>query len=189
MSALYRWLIQYWVASALCMGICLLLLVPLLVSSWDAMLLLIFLHTPIYMLHQVEEHTGDRFRRYVNTQVFGGVEALTPVDILWINLPGVWGVTLASLYAARFIGAGWGLAAVYLVPVNGVVHVAGALVSGRYNPGLWTALALFLPLGGVTLWCAAGFGWMEHSVGLAIAIAIHVAIAAHARLKARTLAS
>ncbi len=35
------------------------------------------------MLHQLEEHWGDRFRSYVNNTVFGGVEALTVADVLW----------------------------------------------------------------------------------------------------------
>ena len=39
-------------------------------SRDDLFLLLIYLHTPIYMLHQVEEHTGDRFREFVNQLCF-----------------------------------------------------------------------------------------------------------------------
>jgi hypothetical protein len=134
------------------MGIFLLLLLPALTLSWQLPILLIYLQIPVYMLHQVEEHTGDRFREFVNRRVFGGVEALTPESILVINIPGVWGVTLLSLYAALFFGAGWGLTGIYLVVVNGVVHLLGGLAFRAYNPGLWTALALFLPAGGFALW-------------------------------------
>ena len=59
------------------------------------------------MFHQVEEHTGDRFRNFVNQKIFGGMEALNHAAVLWINLPGVWGVGLLSVYAATYLGMGW----------------------------------------------------------------------------------
>lgn len=177
-----------WVAGALFMAGALLALVPLLAATWTLGLLLIFLHAPAYMLHQVEEHTGDRFRRFVNQLVFGGVEALTTPAVLWINLPGVWGLNLAALYAAFAAGAGWGLAAPYLVVVNGVTHIAGALRMRGYNPGLWTGLVLFLPLGLATLLLVpATLG--QHMLGLAIALAIHAAIVVHVARRAVRVAS
>ena len=142
------WLYRHWAAAALCMGLFLLLLLPALALSWQLPILLIYLQIPVYMLHQVEEHTNDRFRQFVNQRVFGGVEALTPEAVLVINIPGVWGVTLLSLYAALLFGTGWGLTGIYLVLVNGLIHVIGAVAKRAYNPGLWTALALFLPFGG-----------------------------------------
>src|SRR5580658_1777866 len=60
------WLYRYWVAASLIMGIFLLLLLPVLLFSWELPILLIYLQMPVYMLHQVEEHTGDRFRAFVN---------------------------------------------------------------------------------------------------------------------------
>src|SRR5262245_51651368 len=95
------WLETHWVAGALFMASALLLLLPTGAGGGAAMLL-IYLASPIYMLHQIEEHTGDRFRQFVNRTVFGGVEALTVSDVLWINLPGVWGMNLLALYAAHF---------------------------------------------------------------------------------------
>lgn len=184
-----KWLYPHWVAAALCMGIFLLLLVPVLTLSWELPILLIYLQIPIYMLHQVEEHTDDRFRKFVN-RAFGGVEALTPAAILVINLPGVWGVTLLSLYAALFAGVGWGLAGVYLVLVNAVAHVGGGLVWRGYNPGLWTGLALFLPVGGYALRVLSsipGVTGTHHIVGLGIAIAIHAAIISYTSIRARRL--
>jgi len=186
------WLYRHWVAAALCMGIFLLLLLPPLTLSWNLPILLVYLQMPVYMLHQVEEHTNDRFREFVNQRVFGGVEALTREAVLVINIPGVWGVTLLSLYAALFFGTGWGLTGIYLVVVNGLVHVIGAVAKRTYNPGLWTALALFLPLGGAGLWVvssASGVTGAQHAVGLAIAIAIHVAMIIHTGVRAKKLAT
>jgi hypothetical protein len=117
------WLENHWVAGALFMVVALLLLVPVVAAGNDHSVLLIYLASAVYMIHQVEEHTGDRFRSYVNGKVFGGVEAPTVGDVLWINLPGVWGVNLAALYAAVFAGTGYGLAAPYLILVNGIAHL------------------------------------------------------------------
>jgi hypothetical protein len=183
-------LYRHWVAAALCTGLFLLLLAPLLSLSWNPPILLVYLQIPIYMFHQVEEHTGDRFRTYVNQRVFGGVEALTPESILWINLAGAWGVTLGSLYAAVLFGAGWGLAGIYLAVVNAITHVIGAVGSRGYNPGLWTSLAFFLPVGGLGLWfvvSSAVVSGVQHAVGLGTALAIHAAIAVFARGRAKRL--
>jgi hypothetical protein len=103
---------------------------------WELPILVIYLQIPVYMLHQVEEHTDDRFRQFVNLNVFGGKDVLTPESILVINIPGVWGVTLLSLYAALFFGTGWGLSGIYLVVVNGIIHLLAGLVFRAYNPGL-----------------------------------------------------
>jgi hypothetical protein len=186
---LSAWLTRHWVAAALCTGIFLLLLAPLLSLSWDLPILMIYLQMPVYMLHQVEEHTDDRFRKFVN-QAFGRVEALTPESILWINIPGVWGVTVVSLYAGLLFGAGWGLAAIYLILVNTLAHIGAALAFRAYNPGLWTSLALFLPVGGLAWWrvsSSAGVNGTQHAVGLGIAVAIHAAIVLYACMRASKL--
>jgi hypothetical protein len=168
------WLQEHWVAGALFMGTALLLLLPTGAGGSGA-ILLIFLATPIYMLHQIEEHTGDRFRRYVNRTVFGGVEALSVSDVLWINLPGVWGMNLLALYAAHFIDIGWGLAAGYLMLINGIAHVGMAARFKGYNPGLVTGVVLFIPLGLLTALLVPA-STMQQVVGLLIAVAIHAAI-------------
>lgn len=185
-----RRLYDHWVTAALLMAILLLLLAPLLALSWSLPRLLIYLLSPAYMLHQVEEHMGDRFRTFVNQHVFGGYEALTPESILVINLPGVWGVNLICLYAAALWGIGWGLAGTYLVLLNALGHLGGAAAAKGYNPGLWTALAIFLPLGGFSLWTIAsqpGVTVTQHAVGLAVAIAIHAAIIVFAKIRASRL--
>jgi hypothetical protein len=123
--------------------------------------------------------------------MFGGVEALNPASILWIDIPGVWGVSLLSLYAAAFFGLGWGLAAVYLVVVNATGHIVGAAATRLYNPALYTAIALFVPAGGVALWAVSsdpGVNAIHHIVGLGIAILIHVAIVIYAKAQAAKFA-
>lgn len=182
-----QWLNRHWVAAALCMAIFLALLLPILAQQWPSAWLLIFAMLPTYMFHQVEEHRGDRFRVFVNQHVFHGVEALSPLAVLWINLPGVWGIGLFSIYAASFLSIGWGLSIVYLVLVNAVAHIVAAVLWWEYNPGLWTGLVLFVPLGTLALLQIArvpGVGYIQHAAGMMVAIGIHAAIVVYTRGKA-----
>jgi hypothetical protein len=174
------WLETHWVAGALFMAVALLLMCPVGVAGSDHATLMIYLASAIYMLHQVEEHAGDRFRIYVNNTVFGGAEALTVGDVLWVNLPGVWGLNLVALYAARFIDGGWGLAAGYLILVNGIAHVGMAVRFRNYNPGLVTGAFIFVPFGLASVLTIPATA-IQHAIGLAISLAIHAAIAVRAK--------
>jgi Protein of unknown function with HXXEE motif len=129
------WFARNWMYAGLVAVLFLLALVPLLVGAWSLPLLLVYLQLPIYLVHQVEEHHGDRFRQFVNDHIAGGLPALTTPAVVFINVPGVWGVNLLALYLARFVDLGLGLIAVYLTLVNALAHVASTLVLRRYNPG------------------------------------------------------
>lgn len=181
-------LISHWVYGGALAGVLLLVLAPLLVGAWPIALIATFLHLPIYMLHQLEEHDGDRFRTFFNATIGKGRDVLSPTAVFVINVPGVWGVTALSLYLAVDVALGFALIAVYLVIVNAMVHLVHAAIFRCYNPGLWTALILFLPLGCCTLWLvqqAGGGSPAFHAAGLLIAIAIHAAIIVHVRSKCR----
>lgn len=165
----------HWVVATAVLLVMLLLYAPFALLGRGEALALIFSFGPAYMLHQIEEHAGDRFRVYAYIRLFGGRDALTKQTVLWVNLPGVWGVNLVALYAALAFGPGWGLAAPYLALVNAVAHCGCALRFREYNPGLATALAVFLPLGGFTLH-AIPATLAQHMTGLGVAVAIHAAV-------------
>jgi hypothetical protein len=174
-------LIANWVYGGFLAGCLLLLLTPVLAHSWPAPLLATFLCLPVYMLHQYEEHDNDKFRLFVNRQI-GKAEALSPLAVFIINVPGVWGIVGISVVLAATVNVGFGLMAAYLVVVNGAIHVIHAVITRGYNPGLGTAIVLFLPLGGYTISSiqqAGGGTAMMHTVGAATAIAIHAAIVVH----------
>jgi hypothetical protein len=69
--------------------------------------------------------------------------------------------------------------------------VAAALALREYNPGLWTALVLFLPVSGGSCYGvadASAAGWAAHATGAGVAVALHALIIGHvlrriARLK------
>ena len=187
-SAIRIWVYENWQYSGLCAALFLFALLPLLWSVWDAALLAVFLQLPVYMLHQVEEHTGDRFRLYINQQLAGGRDALTHNAVLVINLGGVWLLDLTALYLACFVHRGLGLIAIYLSLVNAVVHIAGAVAQRAYNPGTVTALLLLLPGALLGLWVFARSAQAtreDHMVSLAVALAVHVAIVAWVGLRIR----
>jgi hypothetical protein len=178
------WFLHNWMYAGFLAGLFLLAVAPVFAAAVGSPLLLVYLQLPVYMLHQLEEHDDDRFRKFVNDLLAGGREVLSTPAVVVINVVGVWVVILIALYLARFVGLGLGLIAIYLTLVNALVHVVGAVVQRRYNPGLATAVLLFLPVG---LWAlmvvaaAPGVTAMDHVVGLAVAILIHVAIAVHIR--------
>lgn len=175
---LQNWLKDHWVSAAGFMAMALLALLPLLQAVYSLPLVLIFLHSPGYMMHQVEEHTGDRFRTFINQRLFGGREVLTTASVLVINIPVVWGLNLAALYAASFWGAGLGLVAPYAMLLNGIIHIAAAARLRGYNPGLGTSLIIFLPLSLTTIWAVGPVSPIYHLTALGLAIALHAVIVA-----------
>ena len=175
-----------WVYGGMLAGLLLLGLAPVLTSGWSLAQVLTFAALPVYMLHQYEEHDDDRFRRFVNRFVAGGVEALTLRDVFVINIGGVWIVLAIVIALAQRVDEGWGVLAAYLVLVNAVAHIGPALAMRRANPGLVTAVLLFLPLGAwllAALWSAATP--FQQGAGIVISLAIHALIILHVKRKVR----
>lgn len=111
----------------------------------------------LYIIHQFEEHWVDvfgnvyAFQGSVNDlvtqalgQPTGSVEALTPLSIFVINTSLVWLVGLLAIWRShRSMFPALAMNAIILV--NAITHTLAAVVKTAYNPGLVTALALFLP--------------------------------------------
>lgn len=183
-------LISYWVYGGALAGVLLLALSPLILAGWSPALAATFLHLPAYMIHQYEEHDQDRFRLFFNETVGQGIDVLTPWAVFVTNVAGVWGVIGLTLYGAVYGGLGWALVAVYLVLVNALVHIVHAVIFKRYNPGLVTAVVVFLPLGSFTLHLikqSGGGAVSSHVLSLVVAVAIHAAILLHVQRKLAAL--
>ncbi|MEM1313148.1 MAG: HXXEE domain-containing protein [Pseudomonadota bacterium] len=153
----------------------LLVLTPVAAAGHGPGVLAAWLCLGAYMIHQWEEHDGDRFRRYVNDRLGGGREILTPRAILWVNLPLVWGLNVACVLAAAAGSDGWAAPALYLVLVNGLGHAAQAIRFREANPGLWSALLIFVPLGLWGLWATSPSAAL-HLLGLALSLGLHLLI-------------
>lgn len=177
MNDTVRRLQAHWVYGGALYGAVLLVLSPLLTAGWPLAERLVYLALPVYMLHQLEEHDGDRFRAFVNEVIGKGREVLSVRTVFVVNVVGVWGVMVLTIWLMRSVSPGWGLIGVYLLLVNAVLHVAQAVALRRRNPGLWTAVLLFLPLGVVAFsQIATMANSTQHAVSLAVVLALHGAI-------------
>jgi hypothetical protein len=159
-------------------------LAPLVFRYAGAPLGLVFLQLPIYMLHQYEEHAGDRFRLWVNNMIGQGRDVLTPIATFWINSLLVWLLDLVAIYLACFVNLSLGLIAIYLPMLNAFGHIIPAIIKRQYNPGLLTSVFIFLPVGVLSTYVvsrAAGSHLDDHLLALGVAIAVHGTIIAHVR--------
>lgn len=183
-------LFQNWVYGGFLAGLLLAALLPVMVAGWPEAARLTFACLPIYMVHQYEEHDNDRFRLFVNRTVGHGKEVLTPAAVFIINVPLLWGVVGVCFTLSWTIAPGLGLIPVYLILVNAAVHVASALRSRQYNPGLITAIVLFLPIGSWVLYrfvqIGAG-GALWQVIGILFALLTHAAIVVYALARRRRL--
>jgi hypothetical protein len=184
------WFLANWSRAGLPAGAILLALSPLLFAWLPLPVFLIYFQLPIYMLHQYEEHAHGAFQAYINRELAGGKDALTLPAIFWINVLCVWALDLAVLYLAAGVSLWLGLIAIYLPLVNAVIHIVMALVKRQYNPGLWTSLVLFLPVGGYALArvaqaAHASFG--AHAASLGVALLIHAAMVVAIQVRIRHL--
>lgn len=174
-----EWLDCNWPFAGAVVAVVLGCLLPLLVGVWPTGLVLTYLLLLAYLIHQLEEHLGDRFRRFLNTYLGGGAEVLTPRATMLINVGEVWVLSLAVILLAGLVDVGFGLIVAYTTLLNALTHVVVAVVQRRYNPGLWTALVCFIPLGVWALLAighASGLGWAGHAIGVAVAVLGHAVI-------------
>ncbi|MFO1089065.1 MAG: HXXEE domain-containing protein [Hyphomicrobiales bacterium] len=175
-------LVRYWVYGGFLAGLLLLALLPLLTAGWSTVETLTFAVLPAYMLHQYEEHDDDRFRRFVNAKLAGGRDALTPRAVFVINIVGVWAVLAAVIWITRDVAQGFATVAAWIILVNAALHIAQGFALKCYNPGLATAVVLFVPLGLVLLRTALPVASLGQTLaGLGFAIALHAAIVLHVR--------
>ncbi|MGZ3629031.1 MAG: HXXEE domain-containing protein [Ktedonobacteraceae bacterium] len=193
MNDTYRftsWFIQSWSRVGIPLGIVLLLLSPFLLKGIGVILFLVFLQLPVYMFHQYEEHAHGSFRDFINQMIGGGKLILSDTAIFWINILLVWVLDLCILYIAVYWNSSLGLIAAYLTLVNGLSHIIVALVQRRYNPGLWTSIVLFLPLGAasiVILTMASQAAIFYQVIGLVSAILVHGIILIYIRRSMHSL--
>lgn len=139
----------------------------------------VYMSLPIYMLHQYEEHDNDRFAHFLNGMMGPEKRGLSARDVWIVNVIFVWFFLLAVFYLAT-ASVQWGVVAAYLLAINGVVHIVWALKFRSYNPGLWTAIVLFIP-GAIWIFSTVPASVMIHVVSAVLVIALHAGIMIAAR--------
>ncbi len=192
MSGGYRltaWVVENWSRMALPFAVLALVSLPLFLGRGNVPLVLLYTLLPVYMIHQYEEHAHGRFVEFFNETVGRGREVLTKVSAFWINILEVWVVFLVSFYLARYVALGFAFVPIWLTLFNGLTHVIASLSLRRYNPGLYTSLALFFPWGLFLLVYFAGVVASDvlfNAIGVLAAIVGHAAIVVYAlRRRAR----
>lgn len=165
----------YWVYGGTTLGVLLMLLTPLITAGWALPALLTYLCLPAYMLHQFEEHDDDRFRRFVNEVIGKGRQALSQSDVYWVNVLGVWAFLALTLWAALRLDPGWSTLSAYLLLVNAVAHIGQSIALRRTNPGIFTAILFFVPLG-LLLLINSSATLLQHVLAFLLTVALHAAI-------------
>jgi len=136
-----------------------------------------FLAVVVYLVHNVEEYgisaTGvahafpNSLCGFLGQPDYPGC-GIPPVFYLAVNLPLVWVAgPLAAVLSRRFPLAGltlWGV-----IGVNAIVHIVPAIARQEYDPGLLTAVVLFVPLTGMVAVAVMGpRGSYRKRAGLAL---------------------
>jgi len=188
METRYRfwpWALVNWSRAGVMIAPFLLILAPFLRQGMSLPVFLVFLHLPLYMVHQYEEHAHGAFKAFVNREIGHGKEFINDRAIFWINVGEVWFVDVALIYLTADVRTALGLVAIDLTIVNGLLHTIIALVTRRYNPGLLTSLLLFLPIGGYTWYLfttVVPLSWGDHVIGVGAALLLHLSLVIPVRL-------
>jgi len=184
----YDWFIANWARVSLPLAIILFLISPFVYKGIGLAAFLVFLTLPFYMLHQYEEHASGQFKAFVNKTMGRGREVLSDRAIFRVNVLFVWLGTLVVLYLCVYVDIVWGLFAGYLVAFNGIVHIITSIRMRSYNPGLWTSLFVFLPLGIYIIYIInqeSGAGWLYNGIFLVVTILLHSMILVNVRRQVR----
>jgi len=187
MANIWARLTENWVYGGFLAGLLLLVLFPVITIGWISQEYLAFLVLPVYMLHQFEEHNGDRFRIFFNQTIGKGYPVLSKSAVFIINIIGVWFVLAIAYLAMRFLSAGWGIVAIYLISINSAAHIIPFFIERRYNPGLITACIMFVPLSVYYSWTQDQISIEQNAIGFAIAFGIHALIMIYARAQYQRL--
>lgn len=183
----WDWLLKNW--GKVCLFTAVFLTIPLLAfcQRIDLLLLFIWLQTPLYMLHQFEEHGAGGFKRFVNTQVFkaGDREVLTDRKIFWINIPIIWVLfPLFSILSA--INPVLGLWIPVFSVFNALSHIIMTVVKRKIAPGFFVSLFLNIPAGAFTIYLFYVQGLVNTLailLSIAVTIVLHVIVLAVMRKK------
>ncbi len=173
----FDWLVKYW--SRVSFFTAIFITIPLLafLHNIDLVLLLLWLQTPIYMLHQFEEHGNGSFKKWLNNEILKskGKEVLSDIHMFWINVPLAWILFPLFSYLSS-VNLVYGIWIPILFVWNSLLHVGATIIQKRYNPGFFVSLLLNIPSGVLLLYLLNQQGILN---SLNVSIGILVTIVAH----------
>lgn len=158
------------------------------ISRWRDLTWLSWTAVTIYLLHNAEEYAIDLYGQIYAFPAamcanFGhGPYPDCPVPPMFftaVNVPMFWFVgPIAALLSRRHPLIGLTLYSV--ISTNAAVHIVGALTTGSYNPGLFTAALLFVPLAawaGYALFGKHGLSYQAMAFLIVLGVVAHAVLA------------
>jgi hypothetical protein len=157
------------------------------VSRWKDLVWLTWTGTLAYLIHQFEEHGIDvtgapyAFRGSLCASVGFADAGNCRIPFSFITAVNVAAIWLAGP-AAALLGRRWPVLALafFSIPfVNALAHIAPMVGSGHYNPGVVTAIVLFLPLSLWTFHVAIrgyGLGWRAVTATVFAGVVLHAVL-------------
>ncbi|WP_164662195.1 HXXEE domain-containing protein [Tropicibacter sp. Alg240-R139] len=134
----------------------------------------LYLSLPVYMAHQFEEHDNNRFSKFIKGMMGEDKKGVTPFKVWVGNVIFVWFLILAIFYIeAAFTG--WGVFAAHLMITNALLHIIWLVKLKKPNPGLWTAILLFIPCS-VWIFSSIPATLTMHAVSLIIAVFLQAGV-------------
>lgn len=110
----------------------------------------VWLLPPAYALHAIEEAYGGN--GLVGWMIERGGVLLSVATFLAVNFVGFAIIAVATGCARKWPWWRWTLASAgTILLVNGLSHVAASVAVRYYVPGMWTGIAMYVPLGAVLL--------------------------------------
>ncbi len=174
------------------------IITPLLFYYKSAMgfpLFLIWLQTPVYLLHQAEEYLiPGGFIEHFNQMITGKKDSGGPLDstrVFWVNVMLVWIIfPFVSALATFDHNLNFGLYLLYFSVVNGLMHVRSGIKDRKYNPGLMISFFLNVQLGIYSILFLQGTGriwWCTHIFAGLLAILLHVWLIVSMQIKMKAM--
>ena len=147
-------------------------------QSGDRLARALLFAPPIFVAHFMEESPGfvtwfnAHVARGITTELFWTVN-ITALVITVLVVLAYW--TTKSPTAVALVVAWFSL----LILTNAIFHITGAIIDGRYVPGLATAVVLYIPYYGWIVWEVARENLIRPTVLTAAAVFGGIPMAVH----------
>jgi hypothetical protein len=152
-----KWLVNNWYKATIFAAIYSLLFIFLFVYKQDFALFLIWLHVPVYLLHEFEEFVfPGGFPEMMMEGIAGKGHPVSYALIkagFWINVPFIFfGFPFVAALATLF-GLPWGMYLVYFTLIATIPHLVSAVKNRKlYNPGMFASVFLNIPVSVYTIY-------------------------------------
>ena len=184
-----QYLYEHWARMCLFMAIFMSLPLIFFFNQIGSVAFWIWIQTPLYLLHQFEEHFQGGFKKFINQRIFKIMDADFPLNdklIFWINIPFIW-IMFPLVAIISVSHPAWGILLPIFAITNASLHFIGFFaLKFTYNPGFLVSTFLNIPLGLYTIGILTSnnvAGGLQILLAIIVAILSHILIFIPARLR------